>query len=365
MRTSRPATCALAVLTAAVLLSACSGSGGSQSSGVTPSSGVDSVHQPSDTFVGLKWMGDVHPDHHKSWVARDETSAARLVFASDVGTNDVYIFALPDFTLKGTLTGFNKPQGECSDQKGHVYIANTDSSQVLEYSRQGILINTYADTYGYPVGCAINPINGNLAVTNIHGFDGAGQVLIYTSPTSPPTVLTDPVQYYYFFDGYDPEGDLWVDGKDAKGAYMVSDCGVSGSTCTKIKLRDGRIHSPGTVQFDVFEQAWVLFDQGPCADGGPCSYWVYKNDNYRLSEPNTYETYMGGPACDLIQAVIREPKGATAGNEFVVGGDYEAACDNASTSEDRWPYTPQLNANPTNYTTKYVSHPVGAAISVK
>ena len=112
----------------------------------------------------------------------------RVLFASDVGTNDVYIFGLPDMKHLGTLTGFNEPQGECSDKHGNVYIANTKSSQVLEYSHTGTLLNTYPDTYGYPVGCAINPVNGNLAVTNLQGFTGAGQVLIYASPTAVPTV---------------------------------------------------------------------------------------------------------------------------------------------------------------------------------
>lgn len=361
-----------AVFTAIALLSGCNGSAGSQSSGLTPSSGVNpaalshganalanDVGEPSDTFAGLKWMGDVHPDRNKSWVSPDVKKGARVLFASDVGTNDVYMFTLPDLTLKGTLTGFNEPQGECSDVHGNVYIANTKSSEVLEYSHAGTLTNTYKDTYGYPIGCAINPVTGNLAVMNIHSRKGAGQILIYSGSSSSPKVLTNPKQYYYYFGGFNPQGTrLWVDGKDRKGAYMVSECTPPSSPCTTVPIRGAKMHAPGAVQFDQFEGAWVLFDQGPCAFGGSCSYWVYANQKFKLSAPNNYETYKGGPSCDLIQGMIRDT-----GNEFVVGGDDESACLNASTSEDRWPYTPQLNAAPTNYTTEHVSHPVGAAIS--
>ena len=355
MRLSTLITCASSVMMAAALLAGCS-SGGSQLSGLV-SPVASQPHQPSETFAGLKWIGNVRPDQHKSWVSRDAAQTPRLLFESDDGTNDVYIFGLPDLKLYGTLTGFDQPQGLCSDANGNVYITNTGTSQVFEYSHAGKLLNTYQDTYGYPDGCAINPENGDLAVANIRGFSGAGQVLVYSSPTASPTVLRNPHQYSYYFAGYGPYGyQLWADGKNAKGGYMVSQC--IASTCSTIKLTGGVIHSPGAVQFDYYEQAWVVFDQGPCASGGSCSYWVYKNENSMLSDPNNYLTYKGGAVCDLIQGMIKDT-----GNEYVGGADYEH-CGNASTSEDRWPYSPELNDPPTNYSTRYVSQPVGAAISI-
>ncbi len=262
MRISRSRSYALSVLAAAALLAGCNSNGGSQASGLTPSSGANAAtfsHDPnpqvvdastlSDTFAGVTWSGgDVHPDRNRSWVSPDVQRAPRLLFASDVETDDVYIFTMPDMSLKGTITGFNQPQGECSDTHGNIYVANTRATQVLEYSRTGTLLNTYTDKYGYPVGCAVNPVNGNLAVTNIHGFHHAhGQVLVYTSPSATPTVLTNRKQYSYYFDGYDIYGHLWVDGKDARKAFIVSGCNAT--RCRTINLSGGKIYFPGAVQY--------------------------------------------------------------------------------------------------------------------
>ena len=64
----------------------------------------------------------------------------------------------------------------CAQYQGRVFVNNTGTTQVLEISRTGSIVNTFTDSVGYPVGCAIDPATGNLAVANIFGFYGAGQV---------------------------------------------------------------------------------------------------------------------------------------------------------------------------------------------
>ena len=39
----------------------------------------------------------------------------RLLYVSDPVANVVVVFSLPDLVLRGTLTGFSKPHGLCSD----------------------------------------------------------------------------------------------------------------------------------------------------------------------------------------------------------------------------------------------------------
>ncbi len=371
MNISGPRSYALSVLAAAALLAGCNGNAGSQSSGLVPSSGASSatssrdanlrspdISNSSDTFAGVSWSGNVHPDLRKSWISPDVQKAPRILFVSDVGADSVYAFTMPDMQFKGMLTGLKQPQGECSDPQGNIYIAITKGFQVLEYSRTGTLLNTYTDKYGYPVGCAVNPLNGNLAVTNIRGFHHApGQVLVFASPKSTPTVLTNPKQYSYYFAGYDIHGDLWVDGRTLLKRYIVSDCGAS--SCTTVKLSGGKLYFPGAVQWDQKEYSWVLFDQLCGGKNAACSYWV--SGSGMLGQASNYLNNSGGAVCDLIQGVV-----AAYGKKYTAGGDYQRpACGDASTaSENRWRYP--TGGTPTNSAAAAaVLGPVGAAISTK
>jgi|SRR5580700_172024 hypothetical protein len=365
MNITRSATYAIGVLTAAALIAGCSSGSGSSTSalGLAPGSANSSHvaipmkhhgHGIADTFIGVKWTGHVHSDTHKSWVSPDAALAPRLYFASNDGTNDVYIYTMPGMQLKGTLTGFSEPQGMCNDTHGNIYIANTSDFNVLEYSRTGTLLNTYPDAYGYPVGCAVDPATGNLAVFDIFGLSGAGQVLVFSSPSGSPTVLTNPSGYFYYFGGYGPGSDLWVAGRDPSGTYQLSVCGSS--SCSTLALTGGTIYFPGAVQWDGSRSEWVVFDQLCNDTTEACSYPV---SGTTLGTPTVYSNYSGGNVCDLIQGTI-----AAHGMKYVAGGDYEY-CGAASSSYNRWGYTG--GGTPTNYTTPDSAYalPVGAAISTK
>ena len=369
MRISRWATYAVGVLASAALIAGCS-SNGSGSLTQPPAASAPNAMSPSghggggimpmhrglkDTFIGAGPMGNVHTDHRKSWVSPAAVGAPRLYFASDSGTNDVYIFLMPSMKLVGTLTGFTEPQGECADNKGNIFITNTGTSQIYQYSRTGTLLATYSDPYGYPVGCAWDPSTGHLAVTDIFDFSYPydGDVLIYTSPSSSPTQLRNPSQYYYYFAGYDTSGNLWVDGRDPSGVFILSYC--TASSCGTIPTSGGTIYFPGAVQWDGTRSQWVVFDQ-LCGDTtAACSYPV--SGSGALGSPTTYMTYNSSPVCDLIQGVIAADR-----KNYVAGGDYEY-CGVASSTFNRWAYTG--GGNPTNDTTNGASLPVGAAISTK
>ena len=319
-------------------------------------SGASPLHQNAlGAFNTVRQPGKAHQDHHKSWIAPDVIREPRILFISDPGTDDVYMYSLPKMTLKGTLGGFSEPQGMCSGTKGNVFVANTGTEQVLELSRTGSIVNTYADTYGYPVGCAYDPATGNLAVTDVFGFSGAGQVLVYSSPSATPTVLTNSSQYFYYFAGYGPNSVLWVSGRDSYGTYMVSACGAS--SCDTVTLSGGTIYFPGAVQWDHVRSNWVLFDQ-LCGDAeAACSYPV--SDSGALGPPTTYLNYKGGNVCDMVQGVIAGDR-----LNFVVGGDYES-CGAVKNSVGRWAYP--SGGKPTNHGTLSSSYamPDGTAVSSK
>jgi len=364
MSISRSAAYAMSVLAAAALVAGCNGA---SSTGMTPASGTGTSmashagsgntplgHRAQDAFIGVQ-PGKIHNGHTKTWISPDIARSPRLFFQSDYGNSVVDVYAMPSMTLKATLSGFSGPQGLCSDSAGNVYVDNTNTLQVLKYSRTGSLLATYNDSYGYPVGCSVDPATGNLAVSNIFGLSGAGQVLVFTSPSASPTVLSNPSQYYYYFVGYGPGSSIWTSGKNSYGTYMVSGCGAS--SCSTIPLSGGTIYFPGGVQWDNSRGEWVLFDQ-LCNDSNEaCSYPV--SGSGVLGTPTDYSNYNGGGACDIVQGTI-----AAHGMKYVAGGDYEY-CGGSSSFSGRWAYT--AGGTPTNYATNASPYfePIGAAISTK
>jgi len=65
-------------------------------------------------FTGV-YTPHMKPDRRKSWVSPDVKRAPRVLFVTDYALGDVDVFTLPTLALKGVLTGFNGPQGECTD----------------------------------------------------------------------------------------------------------------------------------------------------------------------------------------------------------------------------------------------------------
>jgi hypothetical protein len=192
----------------------------------------------------------VHPDHTQSWMAPD-AKKDNLLYLSDEGADDVYVYSWPRGALKGTLTGFDAPNGECVDNAGDVFVANEDASQILEYAHGGTSkIETLSDPGQYPVGCSVDPTTGNLAVTNIDTPQGGpGNVAIYTDAHGSPTTYTATYFYYYFFCGYDNDGNLYVDGTDTGNTFEFAEL-VSGGSSFKTITLNQVIDFPGGVQWD-------------------------------------------------------------------------------------------------------------------
>ena len=194
----------------------------------------------------------------RSWVSPDAKAAKRLLFESDVGYDSVEMFALPDLNLKGVLTGFGYPQGLCSDAGGNVWVADTGGIAMDEFSHTGKLLQHFTVRLGYPVACAVNPVNGDLAVSNIQGTSDVGMVLIYPHASGSPVVLSCAPLYYYGFVGYDPNGNLFVDGRDTSNNFHLCRGKDSEARMTPMSIAGGTIHVPGMVQWYAPGDYWRL-----------------------------------------------------------------------------------------------------------
>lgn len=344
-----------------ITLTSCIGSHGSGYSQLGPnlsSAGYGRSNRAPATFTAAIYKG-VHRSRQKSWVAPDIKRARRLLFISDYYTQAVYIFTLPNLTLKGTLTGFYGPQGMCSDRTGNIWVANTGTQQILQYSRNGKLLRQLSDPDGSPVGCAINKLNGDLAVTNIlNASRGHGGVEVYSNASGAPTFYTNPSQAEYYFDAYDSKGNLYVDGTATSVTFALSELPSGTSEMKTINLSGGTLYWPGGVNWYAPGNYLILGDQ-QCNGGQPiasCVYWVsIAGFSGTITGVTNLQSYNGGNG-DVDEAVI-SPFG-----KYLAGGMLGTMGDGGPTA-NRWAYPD--GGSPTHYSTESVMEPVGAAISNK
>jgi hypothetical protein len=294
-----------------------------------------------------------HPDRGRSWISPN-AKTKQLLFVSDAGTDDVYMYALPTLELVGTITGFVQPQGECSDTKGDVWITDTNAQTTYEVSHEGRLENTLSDSDGYPIGCAWNPKNGDVAVMNLFNLDGAqGGVLVYPSGSKSPAEYTNPKQYYYNFGGYDSSGNLFFDGREG-GVFVLSKLAAGAKSATSIKVTGGTIYYPGMVQWASSSE--LLVGDQECGDvNASCVYQLtVSGSSATIVGTTTLETSAGGPVCDMVQGVEA--------NGVIDGSDFEFCGYTPSTTEI-WPYP--AGGKPSVENSKTDNTPVGAALSIE
>jgi hypothetical protein len=255
MRILSSAKYALGVTAAAAILAACS-SGGSQLAPMAPGMSTNAVHSGLNSQATRHLPGTlvskvgasalVIPDRGKSWMS-PEAKASQLLYISDSGTNDVYVYSYPKGKLVGTLTGFSEPQGECTDKAGNVWIANTATSQLLQFAHGGTSpISTLSDPGQFPAGCAINLKNNTLAATNIISTAGGnGSVSVYKNASGTPKVFSDPTGLELFFDGYNGKT-LVVSGINTSGVAFETSMNSKGKF-TDLTVSGATINFPGAV----------------------------------------------------------------------------------------------------------------------
>ena len=232
------------------------GCGGSQ---INPSGATRVVAQPGVAAQSLlsplaqrNEATAVRPDHGRSWMA-PQAQRDSLLYISDLGTNAVYVYSYPKSALLGTLTGFAAPFGECVDNKGDVFIANFEASNILEYAHGGTSpIATLSDPGYLPGGCAVDPTTGNLAVTNFKtaAGSGPGNVAIYKDAKgNPKAYYSAPFMSEMAFCSYDKSGNLFVDGSTSGSAFAFGELPKGSPSFKKISLNQ-HIGAANGVQWD-------------------------------------------------------------------------------------------------------------------
>ena len=247
----RPRLVAILSVTVAAL-SGCAGSAIRLPGGAGATVGV-----PVDPSGAVRSGGPMRPDRGRSWMLPSAASCVYngklppcgLLYVSSYYTNVVLVYK--NNALVGKLTGFNAPDGVCTDTSGNVWIANNRGQSIVEYAHGGTTpIKTLSDPGVYPLGCAVNPRTGAIAVTNVFTMgSGQGSVAIYHKASGKPLILTDPDIYDVYFCGFDAESNLYIDGLDTSGSFEFAVLPRDRFKFKSIALGK-TIYWPGAIQWD-------------------------------------------------------------------------------------------------------------------
>jgi|HubBroStandDraft_5_1064220.scaffolds.fasta_scaffold150261_2 hypothetical protein len=252
----------LAVIAAAsLLLAGCSNGSGSQ---LAPAAGQalskrTSVVDPRLNIRPRNVTG-THP------IKPDCCAYTKTLFVSDSGTNEVQMYDFPSNTYIGELSPppgnvFAEPQGLCSDNKGDVYVTNTDTESIFEFSHNGTFLQALNDFGWYPVACSFDRSTGNLAVSNIETTaDGPGSIAIYTHASGFPSIISGPgVQRFYFLAYAGKTGVLYFDGESA--SYSTVFGSFKNGKVKLITISGATIQFPGAVAWSAQTQSMNIGDQ--------------------------------------------------------------------------------------------------------
>ncbi len=148
-----------------------------------------------------------------------------LLYLTDDGDGNVFVYSFPDAKLQGTLTGLHVPAGECVDKAGNVWIVDEGTNEIVEYAHGGTTpIATLTDPNNAPEACSVDPTTGDLAVANAQTLSGGpGSVGVYAQARGTPKIYTESRMHFVLFVTYDDNGNLYANGVDSSLAYQLAE----------------------------------------------------------------------------------------------------------------------------------------------
>ncbi|MGA8533071.1 MAG: hypothetical protein WB615_03055 [Candidatus Tumulicola sp.] len=190
-------------------------------------------------------------------MATDAKAIGSLLYISDQTAREVFVFSYPYYKVKGELTGFTLPLGECVDKAGNVFVTDGTGDRILKYAHGGMSpVATLKDPGDDASGCAVDPTSGNLAVANLYSHGNQlGNVAIYKDAEGGPIARYADVNISeMYFCGYDNAGNLFIAGTGSGGGFRFGELARGARSIKDISL-DTNIVAPGGVQWDGYHVA--------------------------------------------------------------------------------------------------------------
>jgi hypothetical protein len=139
----------------------------------------------------------------------------------------------------------NVSGGMCTEGARTFWVVGGAPDQVEEFKANGKgPIATRTITAGQPAGCAVDATTGDLAVPILSN----GDVVIFKPRSKPGTTLSSGLNEA-FFDGYDGNGNLFVDGLSGSGGFQLVELPKGSSRFEEISISSA-ITFPNSVQWD-------------------------------------------------------------------------------------------------------------------
>lgn len=188
-------------------------------------------------------------DGNGSWMA-PAAKAQNLLYVSDEATNAVDVFTYPGGEPAGVLRRMHDPEGLCADKAGDVWVVNAPV-RVLEYAHGAHDPEaTLEDDAAFSLSsCAVNPVNGDLAVVDAGRAAEPGSVEIFRGATGKPHRYASHDLYHVLFCTYDARGNLFVDGLDAAYGFHLAELARGAKKLRDLGLNQ-TIGFPGAVAWD-------------------------------------------------------------------------------------------------------------------
>ncbi len=281
-----------------------------------------------------------HPDRAASWIA--PATQKEILYLSDAGADAVYLYAYPSVRRIGKLTNLQDPSGLCTDAAGNVWVVETGISHIVKYAHAGTkkIANLTDSGFHDLLGCSVDPTTGNLAVADLGDPTGGGNVAIYADAKGTPKRYKSADLQAAYFCGYDDSGNLFVDGIDAAGAFLLLELPAASSSLQTIAL-DQSVGFPGGIEWDG--QYVAIGDQAYQSGNTSAIYQVSVSG----SNATVHGTTVLTGSCDVLQFGI---SGGTVGAPD--------ACYNTASL-----YSYPAGGSPTDTITG-LQYPVAAAVSI-
>ncbi len=172
-----------------------------------------------------------------------------LLYVVDSGIESVDVFTLPQARLTRVLTGFAAVAGVCSGADGDVFVVDLLAGAIRVYPHGGgTPIRLLGDPGYYPYACAVDPLTGDLAVTNSgpRRDDGVGNIAFYRHGKAPRRLIGGPNLTEPLACSYDGRGNLFI---AEPGGVSIAELPAGHKTFASIRLHPGALN-PTDLQWD-------------------------------------------------------------------------------------------------------------------